>query len=441
MAMVRNRGHERRARLMVMLFASSLTGACGKSSSPTVPLPDGGMPDGSTPVGSVCALPVAAWEIPPTTSAGGLVPVRVRLSLTAAQVTASLSNVNGRSFGSVTLRAEGEVMVGELDGPPGEGLYVLTIAAAGQSDGGCSQRHAYWPLFLDEPARQFAGLVITKGGLVRYVNEPRKRDVTMDEAAAFTLLGQNLWKLDALLKEDEVPYLEECAEATITPCMAGCSVGSAVQPLPPGFDKNPDAGWKGTNKGGCGVWATLMCNRILGVDGEGDGKLSEPADKDEWNKTACGDDRNGDHDTQDPGETAGVDEDGDGATTMSDEARYYRQRGYGVSLSDFGGSASDYADLKEAKDRGCDVKLVFAGYHTFPDGHREHFSGHVETVTDVDTQTNTATTNSWGQSAQVSGGSNGGFSHSEADGMGHDNFRQNTWPRDSTQVYVQKICP
>lgn len=174
-----------------------------------------------------------------------------------------------------------------------------------------------------------------------------------------------------------------------------------------------DATWDGYGQGGCGTWATAMCDRILG-ETEADSEVT----KEEWN------------------EIAGKIKQNNGGSKMSEQSKYYEDKGYCVEEKKFGGGDADYDEMVEKIDDSCDVKLFL--FKRNADG--TYTNGHVETVTGADAGNNTATTNSWGKEASVSGGSDGDFGHSE-DGTGFQDSEGNPlWPADSTEVWVQYVC-
>jgi hypothetical protein len=193
----------------------------------------------------------------------------------------------------------------------------------------------------------------------------------------------------------------------------GSGGGSAAPPFmgPPGTNPTPPGQreWYGAEKGGCGTWATAMCDRIL--------KL-RPADtqvtEQEWDQISVE-----------------IHLDPDGSSVAEDRAAYYATRHYVATEERFDGYESDYERMIERKAAGCDIKLSY--YKRTPDGHYEN--GHIETVVDVEMWQ--VFTNSWGKRAKVKGGSIGGFSHSEEKSFGKEG---EVWPFDATEVVVTYIC-
>jgi hypothetical protein len=208
------------------------------------------------------------------------------------------------------------------------------------------------------------------------------------------------------MAENNDPDAMSCMAADPNaPPPATVSAGPGTEALPPGIG----ATWTGYGKGGCGTWATAMCNRILGDTPAG------PVTEDEWNRIAI-------DQKQNPNT---------GGTSPVDIAAYYRDKGYCVADQKFGGSSSDYQAMLDKFNQGCDVKMMF--YKRNANG--TYSNGHVETVTGV--SLGGATTNSWGRQGIVQGGSNGGFSHSP---QFNDATGANMWPAGSTDVWVSSVC-
>lgn len=174
-----------------------------------------------------------------------------------------------------------------------------------------------------------------------------------------------------------------------------------------------DETWDGYGEGGCGTWATAMCDRILGET-----SADEEVTKEEWNRIAEKIKQK------------------NGGSKMSEQSKYYEDKGYCVEEKKFGGSDADYDEMVEKIDDSCDVKLFF--FKRNADG--TYSNGHVETVTEADASENSATTNSWGKEASVSGGSDGDFDHSEDGESFKDSEGNKLWPADSTEVWVQYVC-
>ncbi len=208
---------------------------------------------------------------------------------------------------------------------------------------------------------------------------------------------------------DFVPCLvpdQKSTESVTEMTAAGGAVGA--DGMPEGFGN----GWAGAGKGGCGTWATAMCNRILG-------KKSGKVTKAEWNEIA-----------------AGISQGADGGSSSTNRAAYYAGLGCKSGRGTFDGSQESYAVLKEALKRGYDVKLSYYKKVTKPNGDVEYENGHVETVTGVTTVggKSVALVNSWGDTAQVSGGTDNNFSHSQQGA--NLNFASGTWPSGTTHVDV-----
>ena len=174
-----------------------------------------------------------------------------------------------------------------------------------------------------------------------------------------------------------------------------------------------DGTWDGYGEGGCGTWATAMCDRILGET-----EVDSEVTKEEWNDIA-----------EKIKQT-------NGGSKMSDQSKYYEDKGYCVEEKKFGGSHGNYEEMVEKIDDSCDVKLFF--FKRNADG--TYTNGHVETVTGADAGNDSATTNSWGKEAEVSGGSDGDFDHSEDGESFKDSEGNKLWPEDSTEVWVQYVC-
>lgn len=167
-----------------------------------------------------------------------------------------------------------------------------------------------------------------------------------------------------------------------------------------------DSSWKGSDVGGCGTWAVTQCNRQLGRI-----SANTPVSKTEWNTTAAA--VNGE----------------DGASSTNDLAKYYKQRGYCVEVKTFRGTSADYAQLAARLQKRCDEKFTFHSVNWL----RQRSNGHVETV--VGASGNSATTNSWGAPAAVSGGTGRNFRHSDSNGIGK------SYGRWSTLVTLISVCP
>jgi hypothetical protein len=198
-------------------------------------------------------------------------------------------------------------------------------------------------------------------------------------------------------------------------------------PLPDVKMPKGDSTWKGYGGGGCGTWATLVCDRILG-----DQPANQAVDKDEWNKVA-------DAIKQTP----------EGGSTPQDRAKYYTDKGYCAQNKRYDGTAAEIKEMKKRLDDDkCDVK---ADFYRMVDGvdaqgkpTKEKMYGHVETVTKVDATYSNIHTNSFGVDASFSGGSYSHFSHSRDGASGAFGLKEDPnlrrWPGASTEVWVEYVC-
>ncbi len=181
--------------------------------------------------------------------------------------------------------------------------------------------------------------------------------------------------------------------------------------LTTGTEKIPD----NVDAGGCGVWATAMCDRILGL-------------------------RNGAVTQGEINSIAQELETQDRATEVDNISRYYTSRGYCVTKERFGGSAADYQKVADKLGQGCDIKLFFGKWSGQGD-EKIYENGHGETVVGADANDNTITTNSWGSQATIRGGSDGGFDHSgDVEGGLRLEGEPELWPETHTYVSVQYVC-
>lgn len=241
---------------------------------------------------------------------------------------------------------------------------------------------------------------------VSYLTVPE--DATFAPFASFR--GQTLVfdENDGLMCSHVPAEMPAKYEEMKTPRNLTCALPSTGRDgLPAGIDNT----WSGYEKGGCGTWATAMCNRILGDT------PASPVTKEEWNKIA-----------------EGIKQNADGGSFEEDRAKYYADKGYCVMDKRFDGTTAEYQELTQKHLDGCDIKLSF--WHRKADGTYEN--GHVETVTGA-TQAG-VTTNSWGKEAVIEGGSKGGFRHSEDGKSFHDSAGNKLWPADSTEVDVSYVC-
>lgn len=177
-----------------------------------------------------------------------------------------------------------------------------------------------------------------------------------------------------------------------------------------------DGTWNGSRGGGCGTWATMMCNRILG-----DTPKDKKPSKKEWNDVA-----------------KKIGQDANGSSFVSGRAKYYEGKGYCASHETFGGAASDFKKAADMLNKGCDLKLSFwkKSGTTFSNGHNEVVTG----VRFTKDGKGYLTTNSWGKASTIKGGQNGGFAHSEDTPKGHFSGLRKGWPANSTSVTLEYVC-
>lgn len=219
----------------------------------------------------------------------------------------------------------------------------------------------------------------------------------------------------AKLDEGKLPDAIECAAYSAPSSPLAGNAPGAVAP-PPGFSD-----WKGVDQGGgCGPWAVMMCNRILGLTDP-----TTPPTQDEYDAVSVA-----------------LGTGADGGSRNIDLMGYYRVKGYCVGYSRFDGSAGDYASASAALADGCDLKLFYARRERDETtGAKSYSNSHVETVIAADADS--ITTNSWGSAGTVRGGSAGGFSHSE-DGKRYEDNRGRAgpkWPPGDTEVQLVTVCP
>jgi hypothetical protein len=423
-------------------------------------------PTGTLQVGgTVCARTVVALGAEASVPLAGTINVNVVVQGAVSEVVATLVSGSGAALHTATLNSpDGTSFNGSLPAPGQEGLaYVEVRTVAAALDVACRQQTDAVVTFVDDPATQDFAQVATRR-VTGYVNERTGTLVQYENEDAFARLTPSMLRMDEHLRNDGELHLMPCGgpgAACGGPGVPACGAqGGSTQGMPADYG----AGYRGSATGGCDVWATLMCNRVLGIDGDGDGNVNEPVDAGEWNGVSQGSDNNGDGDTTDPGETAGVDENGDGNTSPAENVRYYEQFGYTVTYRLLNGAA-DYAQIATDKAAGADVKLIFARRLPVddngdgvpdpqPDANGDgvpdtHDRGHAETVTGTvdsngDGTADGVTTNSWGQPATISGGGGGGFTHSEGDGAADgdgtgDNWGAGFWPAGGTDVWVKTV--
>ncbi len=172
---------------------------------------------------------------------------------------------------------------------------------------------------------------------------------------------------------------------------------------------------------GCGIWATTVCDRILGLE-------KGPLTQTEWDKTYA-----------DLGSRYGV-------TPFYLIANYYQRKGFCSETTPLSGHTPGYVRMKDSLSKGCDVKLFFARKSSvwwLPSS-----NPHIETVVDVvipdkKTEQPYLHTNSWGTYAKVAGGFCTEFEHERNHAFGHtdkedkENF---AWPANDARVWVQTTC-
>lgn len=229
-----------------------------------------------------------------------------------------------------------------------------------------------------------------------------------------------------IVSQEEVPSrMAELEQKDDQKCMTTNDPTTSVIGIPnfvsggkDAFPREANGSWSGygPGKGGCGTWATMMCNRILGKT-----PAKVKPSKGEWNRVA-----------------RGIDQGEDGGSFTSGRAKYYEKAGYCASYESFSGKTASYKKMAKLMKQGCDLKLTF--WKKLPNG--DGVNGHVEVVTGVNISRNgkgTATTNSWGKPATITGGEAGGFSHSEDHPRGH--FKPGgLWPANNSGVRMEYVC-
>ncbi len=176
-----------------------------------------------------------------------------------------------------------------------------------------------------------------------------------------------------------------------------------------------------TGPNGCGIWATMVCNRVLGYN-------KGPATQQEWDTTY-----------RDLGSALGI-------TPLVLINNYYQQKhGLCSYYRVVPGCCTDYAEIRGRIGQHCGVQLYMArkisawfslGYpFVSPEPHEETV---VYAQGDDQTGQCFATTNSWGRLAKISGGTFSSFSHEL-----NRNFGQNgdlNWQPDGTDLWVNYVC-
>lgn len=172
---------------------------------------------------------------------------------------------------------------------------------------------------------------------------------------------------------------------------------------------------------GCGIWATTVCDRILGLE-------KGPLTQTEWDKTYA-----------DLGSFHGI-------TFFRYVSSYYQRKGFCSETTPLPGYPADYVRMKNSLDKGCDVKLFFARKSSswfLPSS-----NPHIETVVDVVIPADQSMapylhTNSWGTYAKVAGGFCTEFEHERNHAFGKTNIddKENfAWPARDARVWVQTTC-
>ncbi len=170
---------------------------------------------------------------------------------------------------------------------------------------------------------------------------------------------------------------------------------------------------------GCGIWATTVCDRILGLE-------KGPLTQAEWDRTYA-----------DLGSFHGI-------TFFQYISSYYQRKGFCSETKPMEGYKADYVRMKDSLAKGCDVKLFFARKASawfLPSS-----NPHIETVFDVIVPDNSSPylhTNSWGAYAKVAGGWCTEFEHERNHifGKTHIEDKENfAWPANDARVWVQTTC-
>ncbi|GEM_PF-6708709 len=197
--------------------------------------------------------------------------------------------------------------------------------------------------------------------------------------------------------------------------------GESVDKLPKDITHWQGYGPNTALPGGCGIWSTVVCNRILGIVDS-----RQEVTKKEWDEIAKG---------------IGADKDpsGKGGSSASGRAEYYTKlkKDYCVVNEKFPGTLVSYEKMDKKLKKGCDIKINL--FRLMEDGNKQW--GHVETITSVDAKNGKAHTNSWGSDATISGGSDVSFKHSK-DGR-NNRFglpEGSRWPPKATDVTVEYVC-
>lgn len=257
----------------------------------------------------------------------------------------------------------------------------------------------------EEPPLSVIDLILYAGGRMIALEGS---DTTYNSSDELPLVDDG--DISSAKEENKVPDTFDCVmpqnpgTGTITTGGAGTNV------LPTGMD----ASWAGYGQGGCSTWATAMCNRILGVT-----DADSQVDQGEWNGIA-----------------GAIGQDANGGSSASNQAKYYEDLGYCVEEKKFAGSAADYQEMEDKVNDNCDVKIFVWTRNS--DG--TYSNGHVETVTNADGESQSATTNSWGTDATVTGGNDGNFNHSQDGSTFQDGAGNPLWPANGTEVWVHYVC-
>lgn len=184
---------------------------------------------------------------------------------------------------------------------------------------------------------------------------------------------------------------------------------TAAQKMPPPWVYlSPDTK-PGIN--GCGIFATAVCNRKLGLE------TSQFISQTEWDKTY-----------QELGSFNGI-------TPFSYIANYYQRKGFCTETRALRGYCSEYDTISYLQRKGCDIKLFFARKSSA--WFSPYSNPHIETVTEIPSICS-AVTNSWGYPARVTGGYCTEFSHERSTTFTPD--EDFAWAPHDARVWVQITC-
>ena len=162
---------------------------------------------------------------------------------------------------------------------------------------------------------------------------------------------------------------------------------------------------------GCGIYATAVCNRKLGLE------TAQFISQTEWDKTY-----------QELGSFNGI-------TPFSYIANYYQRKGFCTETRALKGYCSEYDAISYLQAKGCDVKLFFARKSSA--WFSPYSIPHIETITAVPSICS-AVTNSWGYPARVTGGYCTEFNHERNSAFSPD--EDFAWAPNDARVWVQTTC-